>query len=57
MLTDYLKKLVSSEITRSDDVTFFRIGRMRTETKILQKDTRKQKELAIKWQMKCSVDL
>lgn len=30
---------------------------MRTETKILQKDTRKQKELAIKWQMKCSVDL
>lgn len=55
---DHLEKYVISDMTRFDDgKKFFRVGRMKTETKELQKDIRKQHEWAIKWQMKFSIDL
>lgn len=47
VLTDHLEKQVSSEITRSDDSKKnFRVGRTKAETKVLQKDIRKQHEWA-----------
>lgn len=44
-------------MTRSDNgKKFFRVDRMKTETKVLQKDIRKQQEWAVKWQVKFSID-
>lgn len=45
-------------MTRSDDSKkFFRVGRMKIETKVLQKDIRKQHKGTRKWQIKFSVDI
>lgn len=58
VLIDHLEKQVSSEMTRYDDSKKnFRVGRTKAENKVLQKDIRKQHEWAIKWQIKCSVNL
>lgn len=45
-------------MTRSDDSKkFFRVGRMKIETKVLQKDIRKQHKGKRKRQIKFSVDI
>lgn len=45
-------------MTSSDDSKkSFRVGRMKTETKVLQKDIRKQHKGTRTWQIKFSIDI